>query len=131
MGGTYEFFRTASANLRQTNDSYNEAIGGFFSGAALGMRCTSLSRALSILELIILTVRTLPAVLGYGATVSIVMAAFNFTGGTISGLSKSPYVDEYERKEALRANKRRPIQETLSELGEGRGMLLCGSLLSS
>ena len=31
-------------------------------------------------------------------------------------------MDEYERKEALRANKRRPIGETLNQLGEGRGI---------
>lgn len=39
MGGAYEFFRTAAANLREKNDSYNEAIGGFVGGAMLGLRC--------------------------------------------------------------------------------------------
>ena len=39
MGGAYEFSRIATANLREKNDSYNEAIGGFFSGAILGVRC--------------------------------------------------------------------------------------------
>lgn len=37
MGGAYEFGRTASANLRERNDSYNEAIGGFLSGSMLGL----------------------------------------------------------------------------------------------
>lgn len=39
MGGAYEFARTASANLRQKDDSWNEAIGGFFGGAMIGLRC--------------------------------------------------------------------------------------------
>ena len=67
------------------------------------------------------TVRTFPAVLGFGAGLAIVQGAFDYTGGKFSGYDKDPNVDEYERKEALRKNKRRPIQETLDELGEGRG----------
>lgn len=47
--------------------------------------------------------------------------AFDYTGGKFSGYDKDPNVDEYERKEALRKNRRRPIQETLDQLGEGRG----------
>jgi hypothetical protein len=39
MGGTYEFVRTASANLREKDDSFNVALGGFFAGAVIGMRC--------------------------------------------------------------------------------------------
>lgn len=65
----------------------------------------------------------MPAVVGYGALVAVVMSVFDATGGSLSGFKKDPTIDEYERKEALRANKRRPISETLSELGEGRGML--------
>lgn len=38
MGGTYEFAKTASANLREQQDSWNNAVGGFFSGAILGLR---------------------------------------------------------------------------------------------
>ena len=67
------------------------------------------------------TVRTFPAVLGFGAGLAILQGAFDYTGGKFSGYDKDPNVDEYERKEALRKNRRRPIQETLEELGEGRG----------
>ena len=69
-------------------------------------------------------VRTLPAVLGYGAGFAILLGAFDYTGGVLTGYDKDPNVDEYERKEALRKNRRRPIQETLEQLGEGRGMLI-------
>ena len=67
------------------------------------------------------TVRTFSAILGFGAGVAIVQGVFDYTGGKFSGYDKDPNVDEYERKEALRKNRRRPIQETLEELGEGRG----------
>lgn len=39
MGGAFEFTRLASANLREKDDSWNPAIGGFFGGAVAGMRC--------------------------------------------------------------------------------------------
>lgn len=38
MGGTYSFVKTASANLREQEDTFNTALGGFFSGAILGLR---------------------------------------------------------------------------------------------
>lgn len=59
--------------------------------------------------------------MGYGSALAIVMAAFDYTGGSLFGSHRDPMLDEYDRKEALRANKRRPIQETISQLGEGRG----------
>lgn len=38
-GGAYGFGKAAAANLREKNDSWNPAIGGFLSGAVLGLRC--------------------------------------------------------------------------------------------
>ena len=38
MGGTYEFTRFASANLRERDDSLNTAIGGFLAGSLLGLK---------------------------------------------------------------------------------------------
>lgn len=63
----------------------------------------------------------MPAVLGIGAGLAVVQGVFDYTGGMLSGYEKDPNVDEYERKEQLRKNRRRPIQETLDQLGEGRG----------
>ncbi|MCJ1477132.1 hypothetical protein MMC13_005803 [Lambiella insularis] len=105
MGGTYEFTKLASANLREKDDSWNTAIGGFLAGSVLGMRF-----------------RTMPAVLGYGAGLAVLLGTFDYTGGVLTGYEKDPNVDEYDRKEQLRKNKRRPIQETIQELGEGRGI---------
>jgi hypothetical protein len=69
------------------------------------------------------TVGTTPAVLGFGALTAVVLGAYDYTGGALTGYKKDPEMDEFERKEALRKNRRRPIQETISELGEGRGKL--------
>lgn len=38
MGGSYEFVKTASANLRQKQDHWNVGLGGFVSGSLLGLR---------------------------------------------------------------------------------------------
>lgn len=67
------------------------------------------------------TVRSFPAVLGLGAGVAVVQGVFDYTGGALSGYDKDPNVDEFDRKEQLRKNRRRPIQEIIDEFGEGRG----------
>jgi hypothetical protein len=48
VGGTYEFTRFASANLREKDDSMNTAIGGFLAGSVLGLRCEYLEEWISI-----------------------------------------------------------------------------------
>lgn len=40
----------------------------------------------------------------------------------MSGYVRDPDVDELERKEFIRRNRRRPLAETIAELGEGRGI---------
>jgi hypothetical protein len=37
-GGLLEFTRVSSANLREQDDHWNHAVGGFFAGAVLGVR---------------------------------------------------------------------------------------------
>lgn len=53
--------------------------------------------------------------------VAVVLGAFSYTGGKLEGYRRDPTVDEVARKEFLRKNRRRPIEGTLEELGEGRG----------
>ena len=48
MGGTYEFTRFASANLREKDDSLNTAIGGFLAGSLMGLRCKEILGGLSL-----------------------------------------------------------------------------------
>ena len=66
-------------------------------------------------------VRTMPAVLGYGAGLAVFLGTFDYTGGVLTGYEKDPSVDEYDRKQQLRKNRRIPISETINDLGEGRG----------
>lgn len=67
------------------------------------------------------SVRSLPAVLGFGAALATLQGVFDYTGGKLDGYEPDASVDQYERKEQLRRNRRRPIEETLQEMGEGRG----------
>ncbi|KXJ90234.1 NADH-ubiquinone oxidoreductase subunit [Microdochium bolleyi] len=102
----YGFSKDAAANLRQKDDIFNTAIGGFLAGATAALRT-----------------QRLPRVLGHGAVFSVVLAAFNYTGGQLQGYMKDEREhDEYAHKEALRLNRRRPITETIAEIGEGRGI---------
>jgi hypothetical protein len=64
----------------------------------------------------------MPRILGIGAAFSVVLTAFEFTGGNLRGKrTEVEGMDEYERKEYLRKNRRRPIEETIADIGEGRG----------
>jgi hypothetical protein len=123
MGGTYEFVKTASANLREKEDHWNTTWGGFFSGAIIGLRglfnpflriCFRQSSDRQ-------TARTFPAVLGYGVAVATVLGVFDYTGGSLRGPGRDPTVDEFERRESMRKNYRSPAEQTFAELGEGRG----------
>lgn len=68
------------------------------------------------------TVRTFPALLGYGVALSTAMTAFEYTGGSLFGYQKDTSVDEFDRRTALRKAFQTPGEQTISELGEGRGM---------
>ncbi|CCX15594.1 Tim17/Tim22/Tim23/Pmp24 family-domain-containing protein [Pyronema domesticum] len=105
MGGSYMFVRNAAANLREKDDHWNPTIAGFVSGAVLGTRF-----------------RTMPAVLGYGAGLAVLLGTFDYTGGTLRGYFRDPDFDEITRKENIRKNRRRPFEETVEEIGEGRGI---------
>ncbi|CAZ83087.1 unnamed protein product [Tuber melanosporum] len=109
MGGSYMFFRAASANLRGVDDSINPTVGGAVAGALLGIR-----------------VRTMPGVVGCGIGLGVAMGIFEYTGGALgrrfSGDGGGWARDEVERKEGVRARTRRDIKETIGVLGEGRGI---------
>ncbi|KAI9888631.1 MAG: hypothetical protein M1814_006571 [Vezdaea aestivalis] len=106
VGGAFAFTSHAAANLREKDDNWNATIGGFFGGSMLGLRAKSM-----------------PGLLGYSAGTAILMSAFNYTGGNLSGYDKDYNAqDDFERKQALRRNRRQPIEGTIEELGEGRGI---------
>ncbi|KAK1766450.1 Tim17/Tim22/Tim23/Pmp24 family-domain-containing protein [Phialemonium atrogriseum] len=105
VGGAYEFSRNAAANLREKDDHYNAAIGGFLAGSVLGLRTGRI-----------------PPMLGWGALTATVLAVYEYTGGALSGSTRDKEVDEFERKEYLRRNRRRPLEETIADVGEGRSI---------
>lgn len=70
------------------------------------------------------TVRSLPAVLGYGAGMATVLGTFEYTGGTLFGNKEIEEGDEFDRKTQLRKDYRKPGAQTIEELGEGRGKLM-------
>ncbi|KAF2011766.1 hypothetical protein BU24DRAFT_288783 [Aaosphaeria arxii CBS 175.79] len=110
VGFAYQFTRDSAANLRQKNDTYNEALAGFASGVVIG-----LSR------------RSIPFMLGAGASVATVMAAYGYTSGF--GIGAGPANaddDDVDRREAMKKLRRRPLEETIAELGEGRGIYAPG-----
>ena len=63
----------------------------------------------------------MPFTLGAGAAFGTVMAAYRYTQGFTGYNDLEGYEDEVARKEALRKIRRRPIEETVEQLGEGRG----------
>ncbi|KAK0649374.1 hypothetical protein B0T16DRAFT_326287 [Cercophora newfieldiana] len=103
-GGAYVFTHCAAANLREKNDHYNAAIAGGVAGAVLG-----------------LTTKRMPRVFGLGLSFAVIMGVADFTGGSLKG-NKDREADEFARKEVLRMNRRRPIEETIAEVGEGRSI---------
>ncbi|KAK6524617.1 hypothetical protein TWF281_011520 [Arthrobotrys megalospora] len=106
VGGTYAFIKDASANLRETNDPWNAALGGFFGGALIGIRTGRI-----------------PYVLGFGAGLATLLASFDAGGNHWRGYKwREGYVDDVARREAIRSTRRRPYEETIEEIGEGRGI---------
>lgn len=74
--------------------------------------------------LIVLIARTIPSIFGYGTALAVALAAFEYTGGSLWGKGKDQNVDKYEELERLRKNYRTPAEQTIAEIGEGRGMYL-------
>lgn len=71
--------------------------------------------------MLVILVRTMPAVIGYGAGLALVLGVFDYTGGSLTGWVKDFNKDEVTRKEMFRATHRRPLEDTISDIGEGRG----------
>jgi hypothetical protein len=63
-----------------------------------------------------------PAFFGYGTGLAALLFALDYSGAKFGTTRRDLSVDEVERKEFIRKNRRRPITETIQELGEGRGI---------
>lgn len=64
----------------------------------------------------------MPIVLGLGAGFAAWQGVFALTGGRLwINRADRPDEEEFDSKMAMRAARRRPIEETIAEIGEGRG----------
>ncbi|OAG45553.1 hypothetical protein AYO21_00189 [Fonsecaea monophora] len=106
MGGTFQFASTASANLREKNDYINHVIGGTIAGSLNG-----------------LWRRSMTSTLGSALALGTAMGVISYTGRSIfESSSDKAFDDRMTYKEEARARFRRPLNETINELGEGRGI---------
>ncbi|EXJ88530.1 hypothetical protein A1O1_05460 [Capronia coronata CBS 617.96] len=106
VGGTFAFTSAASANLREKDDFWNHGIGGALAGTLPG-----------------LTKRSMPAAMGGAFALGVSLAAVSYTGHSIfQSASEESLSDRATYKEDSKARYRRPINETINELGEGRGI---------
>ncbi|KAL6852765.1 hypothetical protein ACO1O0_007313 [Amphichorda felina] len=100
---TYCFIRGITLNLLEREDAWGGAIGGFAAGSVLG-----------------LGFKRFPAMLACGATFGALQGAFELFGGRVDSFKQED--DEFERKEIVRRTTRIPVEQTIAEIGEGRGI---------
>ncbi|GKU17894.1 unnamed protein product [Fusarium langsethiae] len=99
----YVFASRTSMNLREKDDSFSAALGGFALGAVLG-----------------LPTKRMPVVMGLGSGLAVFQGMFHYLGGRYDTFKREG--DEFERKEIVRRSTRLSIEQTISEIGEGRGI---------
>jgi hypothetical protein len=63
--------------------------------------------------------------IGAGLATGTVLATFHYTTGIRPAVFGDPNEDEVDRKERMKKQRRRPIEETVEQLGEGRGKPIC------
>lgn len=104
-GISYVFVRNVTSNLREKDDAYGSALGGFVAGSIVGIKG-----------------RTVASVLGMGAFTAVLTGVMTHTGGSLKGGHQDLDADVKGQKDAHRKNYRSPIEQTIAELGEGRGI---------
>jgi hypothetical protein len=63
----------------------------------------------------------MPSVLGSGILLGVALAGAQYTGGAVFSQRPDPYEDKFATKEEVRRRFRRPVNELINEIGEGRG----------
>ncbi|KZZ88871.1 hypothetical protein AAP_04663 [Ascosphaera apis ARSEF 7405] len=72
--------------------------------------------------------RSMPHIVGKAVAIASILGLFDYCGGRLSGWHKPHEEDEFERREALRTNYRTPVEQTVAEIGERRGIAPPGYL---
>ncbi|RMD42630.1 hypothetical protein DV735_g2466, partial [Chaetothyriales sp. CBS 134920] len=110
VGITYGFTSAAAANLREKEDFWDQVYGGAVAGFVLGLRNRSMASAL-----------------GTSLLFSGVLGVLAYTGGSVFGVrANEPQPHNVDYKEEIRHRARRPINELINEIGEGRGIYAPG-----
>ncbi|OAA81821.1 Mitochondrial import inner membrane translocase subunit Tim17 family protein [Akanthomyces lecanii RCEF 1005] len=99
----YTFFSRTAMNLREKDDALAAGIGGFAAGAVLGLPS-----------------KRMPIVMALGGFVGGVQGMFKLLGGRLDSFKEED--DEFAHKETVRRTTRVPVAQTVSEIGEGRGI---------
>ncbi|KAJ2969844.1 hypothetical protein NQ176_g8464 [Zarea fungicola] len=99
----YTFFSRTMMNLREKDDALAAGFGGFMAGGVLG-----------------LPTKRMPVVMALGALVGTVQGTFHLLGGRLDSFKTED--DEFAHKETIRRTTRVPVEQTVSEIGEGRGI---------
>jgi hypothetical protein len=89
-------------NLSEKEDAWGAALGGFFGGAVLG-----------------LPFKRFAPMVGTGAFFGLSTGLYFAFGNRLGSFKEE--TDEFERKEIVRRTKRVPVEQTIAEIGEGRG----------
>jgi hypothetical protein len=63
----------------------------------------------------------MPSVLGNGVLLGLALAGAQYTGGAVFSQRSDPDEDKFVTKEEVRRRFRRPVNEMINEIGEGRG----------
>lgn len=61
-------------------------------------------------------------VLGSGVGMAVLLGVFEYTGGRLDGFYRRGEEDGFEIRERMMKNRRKSMEETIAEVGEGRGM---------
>lgn len=72
----------------------------------------------------------MPAVVGYSFLVGSSLGTLDYCGGALAGFNtKDNNIDAFEELERIRTNYRTPIEQTMSEIGDRKGMGWLGGRL--
>jgi hypothetical protein len=116
------FVRDVSANLRQKDDYVSSALGGAACGAVLGAARMCNPIFINLHHTNDILGGTMPGFVGLTLLSSFSLGLFTYSGGNIEGRVEDPDADLYARSEKERKTWRVPVEQTIAEIGEGRGI---------
>ncbi|KAK9240788.1 hypothetical protein V1525DRAFT_393911 [Lipomyces kononenkoae] len=110
VGCAYQFVEVAASNLREREDGWNNFYGGLAAGGLIGVRSG-----------------TLPNVVFTSLVFGSILGLARWSGGMFGGFSKEEEPVENSKYDGPQSDfwsvrTRVPLSETISKVGEGRGI---------